>query len=44
MSYFTDSDEIRLLEDDKMGLIYLYPVDKNAAKETHTLGLSCSRN
>lgn len=43
MSYFQSGDEIRLQDDDKMGLTYLYPVDSAKAKETATLGMSCSR-
>ncbi len=31
MSYFVDPNVVRLLQDDKMGLIYLYPTD--AAEE-----------
>lgn len=44
MSYFHDRDgTARLMIDDKMGLTFLYPTDKTAAKETPTLGLSCAR-
>lgn len=44
MSYFSNPTEnYRLQMDDKMGLIYLYPVDPSAAKEDSTLGLSCAR-
>ena len=44
MSYFSDSDEAtRLMIDDKMGLAFLFPVDKSAAKENSTFGLSCAR-
>ena len=44
MSYFHDADEdTRLLIDDKMGLAFLYPVDKSASKESSTFGMSCAR-
>lgn len=41
--YYTSRPNIRLQIDDKMGLVYLYPVDPSAAKEQATFGLSCSR-
>lgn len=44
MSYFSDPDDIRLKMDDKMGVIFLFPVDKAKAKEEATWGLGCSRN
>lgn len=44
MSYFSDPDDIRLKMDDKMGIIYLFPVDKAKASEKSTWGLSCSRS
>lgn len=43
MSYFAAEDEIRLMIDDKMGLIYLYPIAGVDVKEENTLGLSCSK-
>jgi hypothetical protein len=44
MSYFYDwEDNPRLQLDDKMGLVYLYPVNPDKAKEQATLGLACSR-
>ncbi|MDZ4660604.1 MAG: matrixin family metalloprotease [Pseudomonadota bacterium] len=42
MSYFAPSSFRRLQVDDKMGLVYLYPVDPNSGKEKSTFGLSCS--
>lgn len=44
MSYFTNKDEIRLLIDDKMGLVHLFPKDGYDLDEKPTLGLSCSFN
>lgn len=44
MSYFKPDDKIRLLADDKMGLIHIFPEDSDGAKESNTFGLSCSRN
>lgn len=43
MSYFSPEKEIRLMIDDKMGLIYLYPIAGVDVKEENTLGLSCSK-
>lgn len=43
MSYFSAEEEIRLMIDDKMGLIYLYPISGIDVKEENTLGLSCSK-
>jgi hypothetical protein len=43
MSYFRRSEDIRLLIDDKMGIIYLFPTDESAAKEKSTYGLSCAK-
>lgn len=43
MSYYKGDDILRLQIDDKMGLVYLYPVDTSKVKEDPTLGLSCSR-
>jgi len=43
MSYFTIDNVNRLLIDDKMGVVFLYPTDENAAKESATFGLSCAR-
>ena len=43
MSYYVDLNEPpRLKLDDKMGTTFLYPVDRNAIKESPTFGLSCS--
>lgn len=43
MSYFADPDDMRLLVDDKMGIIFLFPKNKAAVKEESTFGLSCGR-
>lgn len=43
MSYFRDSNTIRLQVDDKMALAYLYPIDPDASAENNTLGLRCSK-
>lgn len=44
MSYFSDSTKVfRLQDDDKMGIIFLYPVTPDYGKEASTFGLSCSR-
>lgn len=44
MSYFHDRDHnTRLLIDDKMGITFLYPTDRAAAKESPTFGMSCER-
>lgn len=43
MSYFHSEKEFRLLLDDKMGMIFLYPTDASKAKESNSLGLSCSK-
>jgi hypothetical protein len=43
MSYFHGEDIFRLAADDKMGLIYLYPVNSGRATESGTFGLSCAR-
>lgn len=42
MSYFHDPEEIRLMIDDKMGLVHLYPKDGYDLDEDPTFGLSCS--
>lgn len=42
MSYFHDRDKIRLMVDDKMGLVHLYPKDGYDLDEDPTFGLSCS--
>ena len=42
MSYYKDSETIRLQIDDKMGITYLYPVDTSKGKEEATFGISCS--
>lgn len=42
--YYTSRPTIRLQIDDKMGLVYLYPVNPSSAKEQATLGLACSRS
>lgn len=44
MSYFADSKKLRLMMDDKMGLVFLYPVAGVDMKEKANFGLSCSRN
>jgi hypothetical protein len=43
MSYFHSSDKYRLLIDDKMGLVFLYPNAGKDLKEHSTFGLSCSQ-
>lgn len=43
MSYYADRNLVRLQIDDKMGLVYLYPIDPAKAQEEATLGLACSR-
>jgi hypothetical protein len=44
MSYFPYSgDMTRLQDDDKMGIIFNFPVDPDDANEVATLGLSCAR-
>ncbi|MBF0314141.1 MAG: matrixin family metalloprotease [Oligoflexia bacterium] len=43
MSYFYNGKYLRLMADDKMGLIYLYPENKSDSKETPTYGLSCQK-
>lgn len=43
MSYYTKGDSIRLLLDDLMGVIYLFPIDPGAAEEEPSYGLSCSQ-
>jgi len=43
MSYYSDSDIVRLQIDDKMGVVFLYPSDASAAEEQATFGLGCSR-
>jgi len=43
MSYYVNSEVVRLQTDDKMGLVYLYPTDPAKAKEESTLGFSCGR-
>jgi hypothetical protein len=43
MSYYSSGDVYRLQIDDKMAIIYLYPVDPARAREDSTLGLACSR-
>lgn len=40
MSYFTGG--IRLQDDDRMGLTYLYPVDPRFAEESADFGLACA--
>jgi Matrixin len=42
MSYFNQNIS-RLQIDDKMGIVYLYPVDPDKAKEQATFGMSCAR-
>ena len=43
MSYYRGEDIVRLQDDDKMGIIYLYAKDPSKAKEDSTMGLSCKR-
>lgn len=43
MSYFKSDSTIRLQIDDKMGLVYLYPVNPDDATEVATYGMSCAR-
>lgn len=42
MSYFHGPDETRLMIDDKMGIVHLYPKDGYDLDEDPTFGLSCS--
>ena len=42
MSYYHSEDEIRLMIDDIMGIIYLYPEDPDETTESPTFGLQCS--
>ncbi len=44
MSYFHPDDKFRLMADDIMGLVFLYPKSGVSIKEKSTLGLSCSKN
>jgi len=44
MSYFTNDHNIRLLIDDKMGLVHLFPKSGYDLQEKPTFGLSCSFN
>jgi hypothetical protein len=44
MSYFSDTSVYKLMIDDKMGLVYLYPKAGVDVKEKATFGLMCSRN
>jgi hypothetical protein len=44
MSYFHPSKNFRLMTDDKMGLVYLFPVSGTNTKEKSTFGLSCAKN
>lgn len=44
MSYFHSSSYFRLMTDDKMGLVYLYPNASANTKEVNTYGLSCAKN
>jgi hypothetical protein len=43
MSYFVDSNISRLQVDDKMGIVYHFPVDPSDVSESPTLGLSCAK-
>jgi hypothetical protein len=43
MSYFRDFDHFRLMNDDKMGMVYLYPNAGVDSKEVNTYGLSCKQ-
>jgi hypothetical protein len=42
MSYFSESDLVRLQMDDKMGIIQQFPLDPAYAQETATFGASCA--
>ncbi|MCC6277770.1 MAG: matrixin family metalloprotease [Oligoflexia bacterium] len=42
MSYFSPDSFHRLQNDDKMGIIFLYPVNDDRAREEATWGLSCA--
>ena len=44
MSYFADSKKLRLMTDDKMGLVFIYPKAGVDMKERVNFGLGCSRN
>jgi hypothetical protein len=44
MSYFRRSDDYRLMIDDKMALVFLYPIPTADVKEKNSFGLSCSKN
>lgn len=44
MSYFHSSKQYRLMIDDKMGLIHLYPEDGISLKEKPNFGLKCSKD
>ena len=41
MSYFRN-DVYRIQNDDKMGIIFLYPIDRDKVREEATFGLSCA--
>ena len=43
MSYYSNANVYRLLPDDKMGIIFLFPADPAKAREKNTFGLSCSK-
>ena len=44
MSYFRRNDDYRLMIDDKMALVHLYPNPSVDVKEKNSFGLSCSKN
>jgi hypothetical protein len=44
MSYFHSKKQYRLMIDDKMGLIHLYPEDGISLKEKANFGLKCSKD
>lgn len=41
MSYFSGDDNTRLMIDDKMGIVFLFPKDPAGAEEKNSFGLSC---
>ncbi|MFK8138153.1 MAG: matrixin family metalloprotease [Bdellovibrionales bacterium] len=43
MSYYRESDVVRLQADDKMGITFLYPINRELARSDNTFGMQCSR-